>query len=125
MIDTKVARYIQLRDVRDQCKATLSEKIKPLTEEMSAIEADLLRHLQEVGGDNLKTPSGTVYKTERSSAKVDDFDAFTAFVNKTQLFHFFEKRASKEAVMDYLESTGELPPGISIRKELTVNIRRS
>lgn len=125
MIDVKIARYIVLRDLRDKCKAILAERVKPLNEEMKTIEIDCLRHLQEIGGDSIKTPEGTAYKSTRASAKVDDFEAFAAFVNREQLFHFFEKRASKEAVMDYIESTGDTPPGVSINSELTVNIRRS
>jgi hypothetical protein len=56
---------------------------------------------------------------------VADWDYVLDYIQKNELWNMLEKRVSKQAVEQYVEEHGNLPPGINWREELVVNIRRS
>lgn len=120
-----IAKYIQLRDKKKELEDAHKERMAPFNSTMMKIEGLLQKHLADNDLDNLKCEAGTVYTAVRTTAKVDDWDNFLAFVQSTDSWHFLERRASKQAVEEYLESEQELPPGVSVKRDATVNIRRS
>jgi hypothetical protein len=76
--------------------------------------------------DSVKTEFGTAYATTRSSASVADRDTFMEYVKANEEWALLEVRVSKTAVDQYRSANdNELPPGINIREERVVNIRRS
>lgn len=121
-----VSLYIRLRDQKDAFKAEMAAKIAPVQEKMDKLEAKLLEAFQATGVDSVKTESGTAYTTVRSTASVADRDIFMDFVKAREEWSLLEVRASKTAVEQFRASNDdELPPGINIREERVVNIRRS
>lgn len=125
-INEAVELYIKMRDKKAQMKAEFDEQIAPLNEKMDKLEAKLLQAFQTLGMDSVKTEFGTAYTTVRTSASVADKDAFMNFVKEQGEWSLLEIRAAKLAVEQFRDANdNELPPGINIREERVVNVRRS
>lgn len=121
-----VSLYIQMRDKKAQMKAEFDAQVAPLQEKMDKLEAKLLDVFNKVGMDSVKTEFGTAYATTRSSASVADRDTFMEYVKANEEWALLEVRVSKTAVDQFRSANdNELPPGINIREERVVNIRRS
>ena len=121
-----VSLYIQLRDKKAQMKAEFDALVAPVQEKMDKLEAKLLDVFNQTGMDSVKTEFGTAYATTRSSASVADRDTFMDFVKANEEWALLEVRVSKTAVEQYRSANDdELPPGVNIREERVVNIRRS
>lgn len=121
-----VKLYIQLRDKKAEIKAEYDAKIAAIDEKLDKLEAKLLQVFNETGIDSVKTEFGTAYTTTRTSVTLADRDTFLAFVKETDNFNLLELRPSRSAVPEFAAANGgELPPGVNMRVERVVNIRRS
>ena len=121
-----VSLYIKLRDRKAEIKAEMDEQIKPIQEKMDKLEAKLLEAFQSTGVDSVKTESGTAYTAVRTTASVADRDAFMEFVKAREEWSLLEVRPAKTAIEQFRAANdNELPPGINIREERVVNVRRS
>ena len=121
-----VSLYIQMRDKKAQMKADFEASVAPLTEKMDKLEAKLLDVFNKTGMDSVKTEFGTAYATTRTTASVADREAFMDYVKANEEWALLEVRTSKTAVEQYRSANdNELPPGINLREERVVNIRRS
>lgn len=121
-----VSLYIKLRDQKAQMKADFDAQVAPLQEKMDKLEAKLLEVFNQTGMDSVKTEFGTAYATVRTSASIADRDAFMDFVKANEEWALLEVRVSKTAVEQFRSANDdELPPGINVREERVVNIRRS
>jgi len=123
-IDNAVAGYIQLRDMKKELEAKHKEELAPLNAKMIRLEAWLLNQLQEQGANNIKTPHGTTYVNTRNSVKAEDKEEFMKYIKENDMFGLLEVRPSKAAVEEFAESTGDLPPGVTISSELRAYVRR-
>jgi hypothetical protein len=125
-ISEAVSLYIQLRDKKAQMKSEYEAAVAPVQEKMDKLEAKLLEAFNTTGMDSVKTEFGTAYATTRSTASVADKDSFLAFVKAHEEWSLLEIRASKTAVDQFRSANDNtLPPGINIREERVVNVRRS
>lgn len=120
-----VSLYIQMRDKKAQMKADFEASIAPLNEKMEKLEAKLLEVFNKTGMDSVKTEHGTAYTTTRTTASVADRDTFMDYVKANEEWSLLEVRASKTAVEQFKAIHDDIPPGVSIREERVVNIRRS
>jgi phage host-nuclease inhibitor protein Gam len=121
-----VSLYIQMRDKKAQMKADFEASVAPLNEKMDKLEAKLLDVFNKTGMDSVKTEFGTAYATTRTTASVADREAFMEYVKANEEWALLEVRTSKTAVEQYRAANdNELPPGINLREERVVNIRRS
>lgn len=121
-----VSLYIQMRDKKAQMKADFEASIAPLNEKMDKLEAKLLDVFNKTGMDSVKTEFGTAYATTRTTASVADREAFMEYVKANEEWALLEVRTSKTAVEQYRAANdNDLPPGINLREERVVNIRRS
>lgn len=121
-----VSLYIQMRDKKAQMKADFEASIAPLNEKMDKLEAKLLDVFNKTGMDSVKTEFGTAYATTRTTASVADREAFMEYVKANEEWALLEVRTSKTAVEQYRAANdNELPPGVNLREERVVNIRRS
>lgn len=121
-----VAIYIKLRDQKAQMKAEFEAQVAPIQDKMDKLEGKLLDVFNQTGMDSVKTEFGTAYATVRTTASIADRDAFMEFVKAKEEWSLLEVRVSKTAVEQFRASNDdELPPGVNIREERVVNIRRS
>lgn len=120
-----VAIYIKMRDKKAQMKAEFEASVAPLTEKMDKLEAKLLDVFNKTGMDSVKTEFGTAYTTTRVTASVADKEAFMNYVKDHEEWSLLEVRAAKTAVEQFRSIHDDIPPGISMREERVVNVRRS
>ena len=120
-----VSIYIKMRDKKAQMKEEFDASVAPLNEKMEKLEAKLLDVFNKTGMDSVKTEFGTAYTTTRVTASVADREIFMTHVKENDDWAMLEVRASKSAVEQYRETNNDLPPGISLREERVVNVRRS
>ncbi len=121
-----VTLYIQLRDKKAEMKSEFEASVAPINEKMEKLEAKLLDVFNKTGMDSVKTEHGTAYTAVRTTASVADREAFMEFVKANEEWSLIEVRAAKTAIEQFRDNNdNELPPGINIRSERVVNIRRS
>lgn len=121
-----VQRMIDIRDKRAALKKQFEEADQELKAQFARGDAWLLAKLEDTGANSLKCTAGTVFIKEDMRASAGDWDALAQHVLDTGEVELLERRVSKTAVKEYMERTGgELPPGVMIRTERTVNIRRA
>jgi phage host-nuclease inhibitor protein Gam len=121
-----VSLYIQLRDKKAEMKSAFDASVAPINEKMDKLEAKLLDVFNKTGTDSVKTEHGTAYTAVRTTASIADREAFMDYVKANEEWSLLEVRASKTAVEQFCESNDNaLPPGVNMRSERVVNIRRS
>lgn len=124
-VETIVAAYIQVRDQKAELKAKQAEEMKRFDEALDKLEGMALAALQQAGAESLRTSAGTVYQSTRTSATVADKSAFMDYVKDNGAYDLLDVRANKTAVEDYLSQHQDTPPGVVIRREVTVGFRRA
>jgi len=120
-----VELYIKMRDRKAELKAEFDAKVAPLNEKMDKLEAKLLDVFNQTGMDSVKTEFGTAYATTRVTASVADKEVFMNHIKEHDDWGLLEVRASKTAIDQYRSVHDDIPPGISMREERVVSVRRS
>lgn len=120
-----IGKYIALRDKANDLKKEHKEQLAPYNEAMQKLEEHFLKAMQAEELENLKTDGGTAYQAVQTSVTVADWDAFKAWIVENHAWHMLDQRANKTAVTEVLEDTGELPPGLNVKRSVKVNVRRS
>jgi hypothetical protein len=124
-IDARVDQYVQIRDkIRDMEKAH-DELIRPYKDALEQLGSLLLDHLNKTGLESARTASGTVYRSEKVSASVQDVSAFWGYVEGAKAWELIDKRANKTAVTDYVQANGAAPPGVNYNVSHVVGVRRA
>ncbi len=124
-IEDLVRAYVTLRDQKAALKAEQAEAMKPYDEALAKLEARALSVLNQSGVESMKTAAGTVYSTTSTSATVSDKSAFMDYVTNNGAFDLLDVRANKTAVQDFLAAHEDVPPGVTVRRELKVGFRRA
>lgn len=122
-VDDLTKAYIHLRDHIKRQEAALNDTLKPFKTQMDVFEAALQKKLIDAGANSIKTPHGTPYLSTKTSAKVEDWSAFYAFVQEVQDDELLEKRANKTKVEEYADQMGKPVPGIAMTSVQTLNVR--
>lgn len=122
--DELVGAYIKLRAMKKDMQATHKEELAPINEKMDLIEAGLLNTLNDTGVESMRTGVGTAYKVTKTKASVQDREIFFKYVFENGLQHMLSSAVSDPAVVAFIESTGEAPPGVGIATSVSVNIRK-
>lgn len=119
-----IARYIQVRDDKAAMAKVHAEQMKPFSEALGVLETALQDMLNQVGGDNIKTPSGTAYRSTTTSCKVEDWPGFISFVIDNGDTELLVRNVNKTRFQELAEA-GVTVPGISTSQFHAVNVRRS
>ena len=110
-------------DVRERVKA-FEESLAEDKTTVNELESMVLTKLHELRLTSVKVEGkGTAYTSKRTSAKVESPEDFFGFVLSTGQTEFLEARASKNTVEEYVESTGNPPPGVTIQVTETLAFR--
>lgn len=124
-MDQVVAAYLDLKKRRDDIKKRHAEELAPINDALMKMLAWCQGQLNSQGQRNARVDSGTVFLQTDASVVVQDWDAVLQFVKDKDMFAMLEKRVSKGVVQEYIEATGEIPPGVKITQEVSCHIRRS
>lgn len=124
-IDELVHQYVMLRDRIKKADDAHKERLKPAKEYQDALAARMLEKLNEMGGESVRTPHGTTYRTTRKSASIADGQAFRKYVIDSEGYDLVDWRANANAVEDFIKSEGTPPPGVNYSTSYTIGVRRS
>ena len=124
-VDTVTAAYIKLRDQRSELKKAYEQEDTILKEKLERLETWLMKTMQEANATQLGSAHGTAYLKTAYKASCSDWPSFWQFVADSGRFDMLEKRVSSKTVNDYIEETGEAPPGVNVNGELQVIVRRA
>lgn len=123
-IDELVDQYVRLRDKLKAADEAHKEKTKDAKAYLDQLNGRLLERLNDVGGESVKTPHGTVYRTTRRSATIADGDTFRKYVIDNEQFDLVDWKANANAVDDFIKEQGVQPPGVNYTQAYTVGVRR-
>lgn len=118
-------RYVAVKNKIEELDREHKIKKAELTEKLVALENWFTTRAQEDGLESIKTPMGTAYWSKHQSATVASREDFFAFCRDNDAWDLVESRASKTAVRSYLESHGEIPPGINYNTVRVFNFRKN
>lgn len=105
--------------------AAANARVKELEGEKSQLENKLLSTMKDVGTDIVRGETATVSISETVRPKIDDFDAFSAFVIRKKALHLFERRIAATAYRELKDSLNGKPiPGTSEFTHERLNVRR-
>lgn len=124
-IDELVSQYVRLRDKIKEVEDAHKAKLKDAKEHLENLNNTLLSRLNDLGGESVKTASGTVYRTTKRSASIADGDTFRQFVISNEAFDLVDWRANANAVDDFIKEQNAPPPGVNFSTTYTVGVRRA
>ena len=123
-VNTNVDEYIRTRDEIRDIESRHKDELRPYKQKLEELGAVLLEQLQAVGGDGVRTKSGTVYVTEKKSASLADPSLFMDYVIQNSAWDLLDRKANVTAVTDYIAEHNAAPPGVNFSAVLTVGVRR-
>lgn len=124
-LDQVIAAVVAVRDQIDALKKDHKEQLAPLNDKMSKLEAYLQMEINKLGVTSFAAKGvGTAFLQNVVSVTTEDWDATLSWIKDNNLWEFLEKRVSKTVVQEYIESQGQVPPGVNVRTEVEVRVRR-
>lgn len=123
--EKRVKQYIQVRDALKKMDEEHDLRRRPLVELQNVLTGWLQDFMEKAGAESVKTSEGTCYSSTRYTASLADPEAFMHFVLERQDFSLLDRKANVTAVRDYVETNGNLPPGVNLSSIKTVGVRRA
>ena len=114
------AMYEERERLRDA--TALVNEIKGIIDDL---EQRLIETMEAVGVESSRSSLATATISEQTSARIDDWDSFTAWVRKRSAdrIHLFEKRIAQLAFREMLEQNrGRMPPGVTTYTRKKINL---
>ena len=116
--------YLETRDAKQALERKQKAHLKKYSDVLTRIEGKFLEHLQANGGQAFSTSFATAYLTTKRSAPITDAVAFKGYVIENRAWDMLDWKANVTAVSDFVNDHEELPPGVSLKAHVTVNIAR-
>jgi hypothetical protein len=117
--------YVKMRDKRSQLKREFDEADGSLRKKMGLVEAELLKMLNAAGSDSLKvTGVGQAFLTKKVTVKATDWNALWNYILESKHIDLLQKRVASRAVQEFVDTEGEMPPGVDMHTERVVSVRR-
>jgi hypothetical protein len=124
-VATLIDKYIKIRDKKAAQKKIYEADLARYTNTMAQIEAALLDAMNQGNLKAMSAPTGTAYKSLRTSAKVTDWPAALAFIREHEAWDLLEARVSKIAAQAIIEETNLPIPGVETSSEVCCNVQRA
>jgi hypothetical protein len=124
-VDKRVGQFVALRDKIKEMERAHEEALAPYKEAKDVLGKMLLAHLNSTKSESVRTTNGTCYKTEKRSASIQDKEAFWDYVVSRQAWDLIDKRANANAVKDWADEKGEMPPGLNYSSYSDIGVRRA
>lgn len=124
-LEVRTEQYVKLRDLIKEKDEAHKAAMAPYRETLEKLNNFLLDELNKVGVDSVKSKAGTVYRTFKRSASLEDSEQFMQYVINTAQFDLLDRKANLKAVDDYMATNGVLPPGVKLSSHSVVGVKRS
>ena len=107
-------------------KETLDAELKDLEQKMRRVKIAISDEMRETGMESVKTKTGLVYRTVKTTYSTNDWSSMHQFILDHQLPDLLEKRIHQGNMKAYLEEhPEELPPGLNSNMEYSVTVKRN
>lgn len=123
-IEKLTRAYIKFRDDKRILKREYEEKEAEIEKSMTEIETILIRRLNSIGVDSVKTPYGTAFTKVETKSSCSDWPSYWNWMKEHDRMDCVEKRVSQAAIRQFIEDGVSLPPGIETYSEKVIVIRR-
>lgn len=130
-----VAAYAQVRDARSELTKDYNAKYKVLGEAMDKLNMIMVEYLKEQKLDGSKAAGLTFYKQLDTQPSAEDWDDVYNWIrqgNGNERFEILQKRLGQGFVVAFMAAhtdaeTGavELPPGVKVRQDWKVTVRKT
>lgn len=107
-----IRAYNECAEEIEKIDAAAKAAKAPYIEKQAKIASLIAQAIQLEGLQNAKTPAGTAYFSTLYNCSVENSEVFFNYVQKHERWDLLEKRASKSAVKEEIDNTGEIPPGV-------------
>lgn len=119
-----IEAWKSLRDDVRERERIFKESLAEDKATVDILEHDILEMLQAGKLQSIKVDGvGLAFRSKRTSAKVENAEAFFDFVIESKRTELLEARASKRAVEEYIEQAKVPPPGVVVQVEETLCFR--
>jgi len=124
--DRLVKIRIKMRDAKSEMKKKFDLEYDAITQQEKAVDAEMKRLCILEGTTGFKTEFGTVSMVETMKTSCADWTAFKDFLSHEDPLNWLTNTIKSAAVKEYMKDhEGQLPPGVSIFKELEARVRRA
>jgi hypothetical protein len=127
-IDELAFVYLTIRDQIEAAEARHKLELKPMEDDLTALEQALLAACNAMGDDvkSVNTGSGTVMRQLKERYSCGDWDGFNKFVVENGVPELFERRIAQGNMKTFLKANEDagLPPGVSVFREYKISVRR-
>lgn len=120
-----VEKFVALRDKKEAIQKEHKEQLDPYNKALGQIEAALMDALNKAGADNMKTPGGTFFKTTRVSATVTRWSETLDYIREKEAWELLEARVSTTAAEAIIQETQAPIPGVTVKRDARLNVRRA
>lgn len=120
-----IAKYVEIRDDIADISERHKNELAPKKQALEIIENALMQILNDQGGQNIKTPAGTAYRSEVLTVKVESWPLVQEYITTHGRWDMLVQNVNKTAIKELLETTGTLPPGVSTQTIFNLNVRRA
>lgn len=124
-VEKMISRYVVLRDKVKALNDAHALAMKPYGDAMKGVENVLMSVLDANALRNMKTKAGTASILDKWSAVVDDPILFRTFCIEKGQLDLADVKANANAVKDYNEANGVLPPGVRLTSFRSIGVRRA
>lgn len=121
-----IEAYLKLRTQKEELSNRHKDEMAPLNLRMEKLEAFMLLLLNNANVDSMAFKgTGTMFKQNVCSITVAEWNSTLAWIKEHNAWEFLERRVSKTVVQEYAEHHGEVPPGIDIKNDTVVRVRKT
>lgn len=118
--------YIKMRDTKTELKRAYDEQEQKLKAKMTVVETEMLKMLNAMDTNSVRTDFGTIIRQEEVMPSCSDWGALYDWIKENDAFDALERRVKKTFVKEYMEShEGAVPPGVNVIREYVVRVRRN
>lgn len=123
-LNERVTAYLLCRKRLDQAEEAYEAQTKPLRELKAMLEGWFSEFLTTTGQQTAVTPQGTVHWNTKTTASLEDPDAFMRHVIGTGQYELLERRANAKSAREFAEANGTLPPGVKLNTIRTIGVNK-
>lgn len=116
--------YIALRDEKREIQSRHQDELAPLQDRMGQIEMKMLARLDREGVQSVKTTKGTAFKKTSTTYSIGDAEALFPWIEAMGRTDMLTKAIRPDAMREYAEQHGTLPPGVEATSRVVVQFRK-
>ena len=123
-VEKRIGQYLSVRKVIKEIEARHEKELAKPKETLNLLTGLLMKLLETVGADSVKTNEGTCFNSTRYSASLADPKAFMDYIKTHEAWDLLDRKANATAVKEFVAEKGFLPPGANLSAIRTINVRR-